>query len=163
LTGKQPVDSITEEIVNFLTKISQKSLNFTLSNRLTHLLHIAYDVERTADHAESILYLSMVKEENNLVFSDIEKKELKAIFERVDYLFDKLIFGLDKDDSYYRKECEDIESEIDELVLKSRANHLVRLRKGECMPPSGVIFSDIVMHFERIGDLLYGISKNIVY
>jgi phosphate:Na+ symporter len=163
LDRETAVDSITEEIINFLTKISQKSLNFTLSNRLTHLLHIAYDVERTADHAESILYLSMVKEENNLVFSDIEKKELKTIFERVNHLFDKLIFGLDKDDSYYRKECEDIEAEIDELVLKSRANHLIRLRKGECMPPSGVIFSDIVMHFERIGDLLYGISKNIVY
>jgi len=30
------------------------------------------------------------------------------------------------------------------------------------MPVSGVIFSDIVLHLERTGDLLYGISKNMI-
>jgi len=36
------------------------------------------------------------------------------------------------------------------------------LQKGECMPVSGVIFSDILLHFERTRNLLYGISKNMI-
>jgi len=28
------------------------------------------------------------------------------------------------------------------------------------MPLSGVTFADIILHLERIGDLLYGVSRN---
>ena len=67
---------------------------------------------------------------------------------------------MENTDNEKLEECEKIEAEVDAIVKETRTNHLIRLRKNECMPLSGVTFTDIILHLERIGDLLYGISRN---
>ncbi len=160
LDRESAVDSITEDIIRYLTKVSQKPLGKRLSNQLTDQLHIAYDVERTADHAESIMYLALVREENNMIFNKDETEELEKTFDKVNYMFKTLVIGIEDDSLIKLKQCESIEVQIDEIVKDARTNHLTRLRKEECPPHSGVIFADIILHLERIGDLLYAISKN---
>jgi len=162
LDRESAVDSITEDIIRYLTKISQQSLGRILSNKLTNLFHIAYDAERAGDHAESILYLMLVKEENNMVFTKVANQELDMVYNEVNDLYNSLISGMETNNSNRLKECKKIESEIDSMVKEIRIRHLIRLQKGECMPLSGVVFSDIVLHFERIGDLLFGISRNLL-
>jgi phosphate:Na+ symporter len=162
LDRESAVDSITEDIIRYLTKISQKSLGLTLSNKLTNLFHIAYDAERAGDHAESILYLMLVKEENNMVFTTVATSELNIVHDKVNHLYELLTSGMETNNPNRLKECKKIESEIDSMVKEIRISHLIRLQKGECMPLSGVVFSDIVLHLERIGDLLFGISRNLL-
>ena len=162
LDRESAVDSITEDIIRYLTKVSQKSLGLRLSNMLTNLYHIAYDAERTADHAESILYLMLVKEENNMTFSKIAFQELETAHDKVNHLFNILISGMENNNLDKLKQCEKIESEIDLMVKEIRINHLKRLQNGECMPLSGVVFADIILHLERTGDLLFGISRNLL-
>jgi len=162
LDRESAVDSITEDIIRYLTKVSQKSLGLRLSNKLTNLLHIAYDAERAGDHAESILYLVLVKEENNMAFSKIAFLELEQAHDKVNHMFKVLISGMENSNLNKLKQCERIESEIDAIVKEIRTNHLVRLQSGECMPLSGVVFADIILHLERTGDLLYGISRNLI-
>ncbi|MCG2789224.1 MAG: Na/Pi cotransporter family protein [Actinomycetia bacterium] len=160
LDREAAIDSITEDTVRYLTKTSQAYLTNALSIKLTNLLHIAYDLERAADHAESILYLIDVKEENRMLFTKPASLELEKTYERVELLFDTLINGMENTDNKKLEECEKIEAEVDAIVKETRTNHLIRLRKNECMPLSGVTFTDIILHLERIGDLLYGISRN---
>ena len=160
LDREAAIDSITEDTVRYLTKASQAYLTNALSIKLTNLLHIAYDLERAADHAESILYLIDVKEENRMSFTKPASLELEKTYEKVELIFDTLINGMENADNKKLEECEKIEAEIDAIVKETRTNHLIRLRKNECMPLSGVTFTDIILHLERIGDLLYGISRN---
>lgn len=160
LDREAAIDSITEDTVRYLTKTSQAYLTNALSIKLTNLLHIAYDLERAADHAESILYLIDVKEENRMSFTKPAALELEKTYEKVGLLFDTLINGMEDADNKKLEECEKIEEEVDAIVKETRTNHLIRLRKNECMPLSGVTFTDIILHLERIGDLLYGISRN---
>ncbi len=162
LDREAAVDSITEDIIRYLTKISQKSLGLRLSNKLTNLLHIAYDAERAGDHAESILYLILVKEENKMAFSKIAFEQMGLAQDKVNHLFNSLISGIENSSLSKLKKCEKIESEIDLLVKEIRTSHLKRLQKGECVPLSGVVFADIILHLERTGDLLYGISRNLL-
>ncbi|MDP3012431.1 MAG: Na/Pi cotransporter family protein [Candidatus Hydromicrobium sp.] len=162
LDRESAVDSITEDIIRYLTKVSQKSLGLRLSSMLTNLYHIAYDAERAGDHAESILYLMLVKEENNMTFSKIAFQELEAVHDKVNHLFNFLISGMENNNLDKLKQCEKIESEIDLMVKEIRTNHLKRLQNGECMPLSGVVFADIILHLERTGDLLFGISRNLL-
>ena len=133
-----------------------------LSNQLTNLLHIAYDAERTGDHAESILYLIRVKEDNNMILSTVETEELNKTLDKVDYMFKTLLVGMEDDSLVKLKKCEEIEVQIDAIVKEARTNHLIRLRKEECSPHSGVFFADTILHLERIGDLLYAISRNLI-
>ncbi|MDZ7838715.1 MAG: PhoU domain-containing protein [Actinomycetota bacterium] len=158
LDRESGVDSITEDIIRYLTKISQKSLNASLSKKLTGFLHMAYDLERAADHCESILYLFLVKEENNMSFSETAQKELESAFSKTDQMFTTLLEGVE-DNQEALCECDEIEEEIDKIVEKVRASHLIRLQEGTCMPLSGVVFADVILHLERIGDLLHGVSK----
>ena len=162
LDRESAVDSITEDIIRYLTRVSQKTLGMRLSNQLTNLLHIAYDVERTADHAESILYLIRIKEDNNMTLSKTETEELDQTFDRVNYMFKTLVTGIEDDSLAKLKKCEEIEVQIDEIVKVARTNHLMRLRNEECPPHSGVFFADTILHLERIGDLLYAISRNLI-
>lgn len=162
LDRESAVDSITEDIIRYLTKVSQKSLGLRLSNKLTNLFHIAYDTERAGDHAESILYLMLVKEENNMTFSKIAFHELETARDKVNHLFNILISGMENNNLDKLKQCEKIESEIDLMVKEIRISHLKRLQNGECMPLSGVVFADIILHLERTGDLLFGISRNLL-
>jgi len=162
LDRESAVDSITEDIIRYLTKVSQKSLGLRLSNKLTNLFHIAYDTERAGDHAESILYLMLVKEENNMTFSKIAFHELETARDKVNHLFNILISGMENNNLEKLKQCEKIESEIDLMVKEIRISHLKRLQNGKCMPLSGVVFADIILHLERTGDLLFGISRNLL-
>ena len=161
LDRESAVDSVTEDIIKYLTQVSRQSLTLTLSNKLTNLMHIAYTIERTGDHAESMLYLMVVKEENRMVFNETEEKELKILNNKVVEMFDLLLDGMENNNLESLKNCEISEIEIDAIVKTMRLNHLKRLQTGACMPLSGVIFADIVLHFERIGDLLYDISRNL--
>ncbi len=162
LDRETAVDSITEDIIRYLTRVSQKSLGLRLSNKLTNLLHIAYDAERAGDHAESILYLILVKEENRMTFSKIAIEELELTLDKINHLFDSLISGMESSDLTRLRQCEKIESDIDRLVKEIRTSHLKRLQNGDCLPLSGVVFADIILHLERTGDLLYGISRNLL-
>jgi phosphate:Na+ symporter len=162
LDREAAVDSITEDIIRYLTKISQKSLSSRLSNKLTNLLHIAYDAERAGDHAESILYLILVKEENRMKFSIIAFKELESVRTKVNQLFESLISSMENSSIDKLKQCEKIESDIDLIVKEIRTSHLKRLQSNKCEPLSGVVFTDIILHLERTGDLLYGISRNLL-
>ena len=126
------------------------------------MIHIAYDIERAGDHAESILYLIRVKEENNMTFNEKESEELKKGFNQVKYMFKTLSVGIEDDSVSKLKKCEEIEAGIDQVVKQARTNHLIRLRNEECQPHSGVIFADIFLHLERMGDLLYAISRNFL-
>lgn len=104
----------------------------------------------------------IVKEENRMIFSKIEIEELGNLNDKVSGMFDILLDGMENGNIEILKNCERIEAEIDEIVKSMRLNHLKRLQKGESMPLSGVIFSDIVLHFERTRDLLYDISRNLL-
>ncbi|GAG74146.1 unnamed protein product [marine sediment metagenome] len=114
------------------------------------------------DRAESILYLMLVKEENNMTFSKIAFHELETARDKVNHLFNILISGMENNNLDKLKQCEKIESEIDLMVKEIRISHLKRLQNGECMPLSGVVFADIILHLERTGDLLFGISRNLL-
>ena len=104
LDRESAVDSITEDIVRYLTKISQQSLGLTLSNKLTNLFHIAYDAERAGDHAESILYLMLVKEENKMIFTKVAIRELDMVHKKVDHLYNSLISGIETNNPNQLKE-----------------------------------------------------------
>jgi phosphate:Na+ symporter len=162
LDRETAVDSITEDIIRYLTKISQKSLSKTQSNMLTNLLHIAYDAERAGDHSESILYLALIKEENNMKFSSVEDSELEKIQKKINHMYRTLLAGMVNNNTDKLNKCEKIEADVDRMVREFRTNHLLRLRNGKCMPTSGVVFADIILHLERINDLLFRISRNLL-
>ena len=93
------------------------------------------------------------------MFSEIAQKEISEAHKKANEIYYSLLSGMSENNIEKIKECERLESELDFIVRMVRDNHLIRLQKGQCTPLSGVVFSDIILHLERVGDLLFAISK----
>ena len=56
-----------------------------------------------------------------------------------------------------------LEEKVNRLTAEYRHNHIERLNKGGCNFNAGLIFVDIVMSIERIGDHLNNIAQGILH
>ncbi len=149
---EEVVDILAEEIIVYLSELSQHSLSQEQSERLTGLMHAVNDIERVGDHAENIMYLATNKAEDKLKFSTGAEAELNEIYLIVKEFFAKMIEGLEKGDRTMVGEYRKLEYRVDKLVRKARKEHLKRLKERACHPISGVIFLDLLTNLERIGD-----------
>jgi phosphate:Na+ symporter len=50
------------------------------------------------------------------------------------------------------KDIVELENRVDEKERELQQAHVDRLRRGECTPEAGMIFSDVVSGLERVAD-----------
>ncbi len=156
------VDKLAHEITRFLSILSQESLSLEQSERITALMHAINDIERSGDHAESLINLFQLKNDDNLVFSEKAQNELDDISNDVSKMYDHIIIALDTNDFDLVREVQLIEEGVDKKVKKARNEHIKRLNQGLYQPVAGVVFLDIVNHLERIGDLANNVGFAIL-
>lgn len=156
------VDKLAHEITRFLSILSQESLSLEQSERITALMHAINDIERSGDHAESLINLFQLKNDDKLVFSEKAQNELDDISNDVSKMYDHIIVALDTNDFDLVREVQLIEEGVDKKVKKARNEHIKRLNQGLYQPVAGVVFLDIVNHLERIGDLANNVGFAIL-
>jgi len=59
------------------------------------------------------------------------------------------------------KEAQIMEDNIDFMREEMRQAHIERLRKGDCNNAAGLMFSDILSNFEKMGDYCYNIAQAV--
>jgi len=152
------VDDLEKDITKYLARISQSSLGADMSVRHTGLLHMANDIERISDHALNIAELAQDAIENSTKFSDEAIAELKTMYGQVVEIFDLAVQTVRDNDLTLVPKVEEIEAMIDMSEKLLRLSHIKRMRDGRCTADGGVIFLDIIINFERIGDHANNIS-----
>ncbi len=55
---------------------------------------------------------------------------------------------------------EALEEQIDDLTNQYRANMMERLKKSVCTAEGSIVYSSVLIYFERIGDHLLNIAEN---
>jgi len=55
--------------------------------------------------------------------------------------------------------AEELEDQLDYMRATMRDNHLVRLKAGVCNVDQGLVFTDMLNYFERLGDYLLKVSR----
>ena len=110
------------------------------------------------DHTEDIVSLVANKMEKNLIFSESAMAELKVLRDIINQMHEKLIFLLKGKNMEGLLDIVKMEDEVDRLFGVYSSNHIKRLEEGRCSVESGVVFLDMVSHFERIADRIYKVS-----
>jgi len=146
------VDDLEKEIMHYLAKISQKSLSGDMSIRHTGLMHAANDIERISDHADNIADFALLTIEDDVSFSQEAIDELKAMYALVVEVYETAVQSIRDNDVSLVPRVKELEAQIDEKEKELRDSHIKRMREGNCSVSAGVIFKDIVLNFERIGD-----------
>ena len=153
------VDNLAESTMEYLSKLSQETMDDEQAERLVALMHAVTDIERAADHAENITYLAGARHEGRYDFSYDAWAELDEISDQVREMFNGVIEAFEEDDAEKAERYQYFEHSVDEMKREFRKNHLARLNAGTCAAPAGAIFLDIVSNLERIGDL----ANNVGY
>lgn len=146
------INNLEHEIVNYLVKLSRKSLTHEQSTRLNALLSITNDMERVGDLSENIGELADYRVEHRLPFSDRALEELDDMYGRVRSLVGNALGILESGEVSLLDSILASESDIDILEKNLRRHHIERLNSGACFPASGVIYLDLISTLERIAD-----------
>lgn len=146
------LDYYEDQLSGFNIKIAGEELSDENSRAVSMMLHTITDAERIGDRSLNIA--ESVKEliDKGIVFSDDARKELNIIAEalrEIVYNTKKCFIEGDIESAYI---VEPIEEVIDDLVEKSKDNHVARLKNGSCTLELGLILNDILINLERISD-----------
>ncbi len=153
------VDSLQDAVTHYLVDLTQEELSVQQSERIPRLLHSVNDLERIGDHAVNLMELVEDKNTSRCVFSDKAREELRRLQTVLSEMFDDTVLTLGEDDIQAARRVLVNEEEVNALTLKFRDNHVKRLECRECNINAGVIYTDILMNLEKIGDHLSNIAQ----
>lgn len=158
---EESTDEQKEVITIFLRKVLQHSTSEHSGDEVTRILSHVNDLERIGDHGRSIkrLVLKIVDEEIPL---PIEAHEDLMVIANTTIQFITLIQnGLKEPGKDIMKEAREFEKTINTLRNQGREHHHQRLLNNTCDIVSGLVFLDLIVHFEKIGDHAYNIAQRV--
>jgi len=161
LAREDLVDELRTAITDYLQKITEKELSEREAAMIPSLLHTINDTERIADHAVNLSELAERRIDHGLTFSDMAYGEIKKIDFVIKEMIEDTINALPDLNKQLTKIILEKEEKIDRLVIEYRTNHTNRLSKGICKHMSAILFIDLLMNFEKIGDHLANIAQAI--
>ena len=147
------IDKLHEGITKQITHCLSLENNHTGSNAYSAYLNISTNIERLGDHAVNLYEASDEFKKKNVILNE---KVIEEILEMKKMCNDMLNISLEND---YQLVC-DLEDEIDNITEKFRLNMYNRLKESICTAEGSVIYSSVLIDFERIGDHLLNISES---
>src|SRR6056297_3061526 len=74
------INDLNRSILEFLVKVNKASLTNSEKDVVSTIMNVINDIERVGDHADNIGELAIYSVENDIIFSDKAKGELKEMF-----------------------------------------------------------------------------------
>lgn len=159
LEREEYIDYLSHKITEYMVKANRYDLPIADRNRLGGLFHVVIDIERIGDYAVNFINDAWKEEKKNITFSEEGTKEIKHMYTKVLELYDDCIdVFLTMDDTRFA-ELEDKEAAIDKMEIDYQEHHVKRMAEEKCSIESGLVFTDLVVGLERVGDH----SMNIAY
>lgn len=134
--NENELNFLNKEIARFVVKLSKLEMNDADHNYLATTFHTITDLERVGDYAENIIEYADKLKESDQKFSDVAISEVRNLQSRINDLFQKVMKAYVNNDAASLDEANVIEDEIDDITEAMGANHIERLRAGDCTPTS---------------------------
>jgi len=159
---EKQVNNLNRGILEFLVKVNKASLTNAEKDIVSTIMNVINDIERVGDHSDNIGELAIYSVENNIVFSDKAKGELKEMFSLSHEMY-KVALKTFKTANYETGlEVLKKENVLNKMEKEMRDNHIGRLNKNVCLPNSGIVFLDCISNLERVGDHSTNIAQMII-
>lgn len=152
------INQLQQDITMYMVELSKQPLSKSDSITLHSMIDSINNLERMADHTTDIGESIAIKIEKNITFSEAAMNEIKELYNLSIEMLDKTIELLDSESFETLKFVVNAETKMDELTDRFSDYHIERLENGKCSIESGVVYLDIVSHFERVADLIYTVA-----
>lgn len=155
------LDAVQKEITAYLTRIYQGDVNEAEAREISSLIRMTNNVERIGDSVENIAIMAEDIIENDIDFSQNAMNDVKNLSNQVVAFLKLVIDGMHRSGPHFMQDAQTIEDNIDFMREEMRQSHIDRLRRGACTNAPGLMFSDILSNFEKMGDYCYNIAEGI--
>lgn len=152
------INQMQKDMTMYIVDISKRELTESQSIMVPAMINSVNIVERIGDHVMDILKLCESRVDKKLQFTCEATNELKEIEGILIEMFDNAIISLGEKNGESIARVVEFEDKVDELSKRFQENHIKRLDEGICNVDSGVIYIDMISHFERIADYIYKLT-----
>ena len=157
------VDELQGKILNYLSAmVSNDSNTEEQGLEISHLMHIAADIEHIGDHCKNIAEFADEKIKKSYEFSDEAYSEIYSCFDLAKRMADDSVTALEKDSRDIAEGVTRLEKSMNAREKELRAHHMARLTQKKCSPEFTVIYTDVIHDIEKIGDYCTNIADAVI-
>lgn len=156
------IDYLNQEISSYIVSLMASEMSLSDSRQINGYYVIISNLERIGDHA-----VNLAEYARDLKGWDVELSETAK--EEVEIMKKQCLEALDivKDSEAGKagvilERASIMEQKIDDTRDKYFKKQMQRLKKGKCKPQSGIVFTEILTDFERMGDHVKNIAEQYV-
>lgn len=154
------IDYLNKQIQSFISTVMIHENNERDSNVISAYFKIVTKLERIGDHAKNIFEFAESMEQGGLSFTDQARNEIETMKEITMTALASLQDLSPIPEEHYEKIAA-YEQQMDDMTILYRRNQLQRTRLGSCSSEAAVLYSELLTNFERIGDHVKHISKEL--
>ena len=156
---EQYIDYLNKEISKYIVHLMTTEMTIQDSQKLNAYYRIIGDLERIGDHAINFVDYLHNMSEWDIKFSQSAIESL----EQMKDLCTETLEGISKENMNGRKHVLEIaaknEQRIDDMQESLLKGQIERMQSGKCSAEAGVILSEMLTDFERIGDHALNIAE----
>ena len=133
--------------------------SFSDSKQLNGFYVVISNLERIGDHAVNLAGYADDLKKWDLKFSENVLEELEIMKRQCLEALDIIKDVQAEQVGFVLNKASAIEQKIDDTRDKYFKKQMQRLKKGKCKPQTGIIFTEILTDFERMGDHVKNIAQ----
>ena len=156
------IDFLSHGITEYMVDANRYGLPLKDKERLGGLFHVVIDVERIGDHAVNIMDDALKEKNQKIEFSKEGRDEMLTMYEKVMEIYEKAVEIFVNEDKSKFDEVDRLEDVIDQMKIDCHEGHVKRMAAGKCSIESGLVFTDLVIGYERIADHAVNIAFSIL-
>ena len=153
------IDYLNKEISKYIVHLMTTEMTIQDSQKLNAYYRIIGDLERIGDHAINFVDYLHNMSEWDIKFSQSAIESL----EKMKALCEETLEGISKENINGRKHVLEVaaknEQRIDDMQESLLKGQIERMQSGKCSAEAGVILSEMLTDFERIGDHALNIAE----
>ena len=160
--NEDTVNKINEGISRNLMLLMASNINKHEANQAAALFSINVDLERMSDHAVNIAEASEDLVKSDLTFTVNTYDEINILTEILLDSMNMLNKIIDLGEHELIDAISKNEEKIDELCDKYRNVEIQRMKKDKDNSESGIIYTELLIDIERIGDHIMNVAESVV-
>ena len=153
------IDFLNKGISEYIVSLMASEMNMSDSRKINGYYAIISNLERIGDHGVNLAEYGDDMRKWEIDFSDTVKEELNEMKAQCIAALDNLKEVTSENVERILSQAVIIEQKTDDMRDKYFKKQMQRLKKGKCKPQSGIVFSEILTDFERMGDHALNIAQ----
>ena len=155
------INALNKYITQFLIKLSAQEISEMDEKKVSSFYHVTSDIERIGDYAENITEYAEQLIESQVTFSEHAVEEIREMDLHLTELYKYVELTFENHNLDYIEQVEREEAATDEMCKKMQKAHIRRTNEGRCTPEVGMVYLQLSVNMERIGDHMNNIANSV--